>query len=265
MLLWRFLTYSPALSCWTYQTICPSPMSPPPPPPPSNYCLDSTAGVVGQSPAVYSHFSGAVPGGTQRHMSFASTYSVVTPSTSSSCGSPSTPSSQPMAATTPPRRTRSLQQQQQQPSPPFRVRRGEQQQPQQQQQQIKDLLPPLSALSPKTAAAALGMETSKGSTVGAAGGELSSHCLWVLPGYQVCSSSPATDVSRWTLCTLNTISRIFPGGRYGTNQSWFTRQDFTFTFPKAHKTCLMSSILSCYFSLIAAASPPKGAIDVKRE
>lgn len=152
-----------------------------PPPPLLNYLVCSTPSVVGQTAAVYSHFSGAVTGGHQRHMSFGSSYTVVTPSTSSSCGSPSTPFAQPMMATTPPSGTQSLQQQQQQqPSPPFTVRRGEQQQqPQQQQQQIRDSLPPLSTLSPKTAAAALGMGTRKGAAVGAASGELSS-CRLVL-------------------------------------------------------------------------------------
>lgn len=54
----------------------------------------------------------------------------------------------------------------QQPSPPSTGRQGEQQ-----QQQIRELVPPLSALSPKTAAAALGMGAGKGAAEKAAGGE----------------------------------------------------------------------------------------------
>lgn len=60
----------------------------------------------------------------------------------------------------------------QQPSPPATLRQGEQQQ-EQQQQQIRELVPPLSALSPKTAAAALGMGAGKGAAEKAAGGEFS--------------------------------------------------------------------------------------------
>lgn len=121
---------------------------------------------------------GGHPHQHQRHMSFSSSYSLVTPSTSS-CSSPfPTPTGQSTIVTTPPRPK--VQQQQQQL-----------------QQQVRESVPTLSTLSPKTAAAALGMGAGKGAVAGAAGGEFSSLHQIQRPPPPLPTISKATK--RWNM------------------------------------------------------------------
>ncbi|CBN76228.1 Rab8E, RAB family GTPase [Ectocarpus siliculosus] len=171
----------------------------------------TAVGAAGQASVMASsssHSHNVSAGGTgqqqqqqqQRFMSSSSYGGVATTPYSAPCSPPSpAPCGRPRASaavTTPPQGGGgggSQSPRQEQPEPPQQpmmpsadVKDEQQQQQQQQQHEIGELVPPLSALSPKTAAAALGMAGGKGAPSGAAGEDspTGTGTMSPLPGHQ---------------------------------------------------------------------------------
>ncbi|CAN0371458.1 unnamed protein product, partial [Ectocarpus fasciculatus] len=226
---------------------------PPPPPPDgpaarmrvcASEVIDTGAavGAAGQasvmaSSSCHSHNVNVSAGGAgqqqqqqqQRFMSSSSSYGgLATAPSSAPCSPPSpTPYGRPRAAaaalvTTPPQgggggSQSPRQQQQQQPEPPQQPVMPsagmKDQQQQQQQHELGELVPPLSALSPKTAAAALGMAGGKGAPSGAAGAEDSptgTGTMSPLPGHQrsIGRSSSLGDMESYFGTSLGSPSDV---------------------------------------------------------